>query len=53
MADDTFRSVVHCSISTRRHDRIEAYTLGSIRCGFRALTVSSRLYNLSGGAHML
>ena len=53
MAYETFRSVVHRSISTRRHDRIEAAALGGIRCSCRALTVSSRFYNFSGGAQML
>jgi hypothetical protein len=53
MADETFRSVMYRSISTGRHDRIEAAALGGIRCSTRTLTVSSRFYNFSGGAQTL
>ena len=50
MADETLHSVVHRSVSSRRHDRIEAPAPGSVRCSHHAFTVTSCLHNLSAGA---
>ena len=52
MPDETLCSIMQRPVASRRHNRIEAPTLGSLGCGLHALAVTSCLHDLSAGARV-